>query len=103
MVVNAMFEQIVGRSQAELARLGWAQITHPDDLQEELAKFQLLREGKIPSYSLEKRFIKPDGTYVWVSMVAAPLSSSGSSRFKQYLRNPRHYTAQVDAERPHRE
>lgn len=82
MVVNAMFEQIVGRSQAELARLGWAQITHPDDLQEELAKFQLLREGKIPSYSLEKRFIKPDGTYVWVSMVAAPLSSSASSRFK---------------------
>jgi PAS domain S-box-containing protein len=76
MIVNAVFEEIVGRTQEELCSLGWAHITHPDDLEKDLTKFKLLKEGKIPSYSLEKRFIKPDGTYVWVSMVVAPLTSS---------------------------
>ena len=30
--INPMFEQITGRSKASLLELGWARITHPDDL-----------------------------------------------------------------------
>ncbi|MDD4461872.1 MAG: response regulator, partial [Eubacteriales bacterium] len=34
--INPMLEEITGRSAEELIRLGWAAVTHPDDLAEEL-------------------------------------------------------------------
>ena len=34
--VNPAFEKITGRTKEELMRLGWASITHPDDLEEDL-------------------------------------------------------------------
>ncbi len=42
-------------------KLGWAIITHPDDLQEDLDKYNALQKGIINNYSMEKRFIRPDG------------------------------------------
>lgn len=71
--INAMYEQITGRKKEEMIKLGWAAITHPDDLQENLDKYNQLRQGNIDSYSLEKRFIRPDGSIVWVNMTVAKL------------------------------
>ena len=34
--MNPMFEQITGRTKEELLELGWANITHPDDLEEDI-------------------------------------------------------------------
>ncbi len=70
-IVNQMYEQITGRTKEELLKLGWEKTTHPDDLDEDLRNFKKLRAGKIRSYSLEKRYIKPDGSIVWVNMVVA--------------------------------
>ena len=72
--VNPKFEAITGRSKEELKELGWASITHPDDLVQDMKLFSQLQEGEIPSYSMEKRYLKPDGSYVWVDMVVAPLN-----------------------------
>lgn len=72
--VNPKFEAITGRSKEELKELGWASITHPEDLVRDMKLFSQLQAGKIPSYSMEKRYIKPDGSYVWVDMVVAPLT-----------------------------
>jgi len=71
--VNPRFEAITGRTSQELKAIGWAVITHPDDLEADLTQFKRLQAGEIQSYSLEKRYIKPDGTYVWVSLVVAAL------------------------------
>lgn len=71
--VNPRFEEITGWTSEELKSLGWAAITHPDDLEADLEQFRQLQAGEIPSYSLQKRYIKPDGSAVWVSMVVASL------------------------------
>ena len=61
------------RSTEELVKVSWTEITHPDDLPEDLRQFELFRSGEINGYTMEKRFIKPDGTNVWVSMSISPL------------------------------
>lgn len=75
--INPMYEQITGRTKEELVKLGWAKITHPDDLEEDLENFRRLQAGEIKDYSMEKRIIKPDGSVVWVSMIVAALSPMG--------------------------
>ena len=71
--INPMFQCILGRSTEELVKVSWTEITHPDDLPEDLRQFELFRSGEINGYTMEKRFIKPDGTNVWVSMSISPL------------------------------
>lgn len=72
--INSVFQQIVGRTREEINELGWINITHPDDLQKDLDNFNKLKSGKIKSYSIEKRYVRPDGSIVWVNMVVASLT-----------------------------
>ena len=76
--INPTFESITGWKKEELQRIGWASITHPDDLAEDQRQFQLLKAGKISRYSMDKRYIRPDGSIVWVYMVVSSLSFSYS-------------------------
>lgn len=69
---NPVYMKITGRTSEELATLGWAKITHPDDIEQEMVLYNRLQAGEIDSYSYEKRMLRPDGTYVWVSIVVAP-------------------------------
>lgn len=71
--INPMFEAILARSSQELEQLTWTEITHPEDLQEDLEKFDLFKQRVIAGYSMEKRFIRPDGSSVWTNMKVAPL------------------------------
>lgn len=71
--INTMLEKILGRSKNELSLLSWVDITYPDDLKEELEKFKKLKSGEIDRYSMEKRFIKPDGSNTWVNVVITKL------------------------------
>jgi PAS domain S-box-containing protein len=70
--VNPKFEQILGRNSRELEGLTWTDITHPEDLQEDLAQFARFQAGEIDGYTMEKRFIKPDGSFVWTRMTVSP-------------------------------
>lgn len=71
--INPVFEQITGRTKADIIKLGWTKITHPDDLNEDVENYKKLLAGEISNYRMEKRYIKPDGTVVWVYMVVAPI------------------------------
>ena len=71
--INAMYEEILGRTSSELKKLKWTDVTHPEDLQADLEKFEQFKKGEINSYSMEKRFIRPDGTSVWTNMKVSPL------------------------------
>jgi len=66
--INPTFERILGRSSRELTEVKWPDITHPDDLKPDLDHFELFKSGKTNGYTMEKRFIKPDGSAVWTNM-----------------------------------
>jgi len=77
--VNKMYEKITGRSNEELTGMKWTEITHPDDLKEDISNFEKMKNGEIDSYSMNKRYIKPDGSYAWVNMVVAALQHKNLS------------------------
>lgn len=63
--VNASLCALLGYPMAELTRLTFQQITHPADLDADLALAQRLQEGEIAFYHLEKRFFHRAGHVIW--------------------------------------
>ncbi|HZW49300.1 MAG TPA: PAS domain S-box protein, partial [Bacillota bacterium] len=68
MNMNPMFERILGRTSRDLENIKWTEITHPEDLPADLEKFEQFKNGEINGYSLEKRFLKPNGSSLWTNM-----------------------------------
>jgi len=66
--VNERFCDIVGYTRAELDRLTWTDITHPDDLDADVAQFTRILRGEITHYHLEKRYVRKDGGVVWTEI-----------------------------------
>ncbi|CAK0741889.1 diguanylate cyclase [Gammaproteobacteria bacterium] len=66
--VNQKFCEIVGYSHEELLRLSFQRITHPDDLGSDLAQVERMLQGEINNYFKEKRYIRKDGTTVWINL-----------------------------------
>jgi PAS domain S-box-containing protein len=65
LMMNQRFCDIVGYSEERLLQLKMQDITHPEDLPRNLQLFQrMVTEGE--NFSIEKRYLKPDGTPVWV-------------------------------------
>ena len=67
---NRALCRIVGYSESELRRMTFADITHPEEVSRDLEKARLLGAGRIPSYRVEKRYIRKDGRMIWVSLHA---------------------------------
>jgi PAS domain S-box-containing protein len=66
--VNPTFCRITGYSEAELLAQKVQDITHPDDMEEDLASLQRLLAGEIPSHQMEKRYIHKQGHVVWIQV-----------------------------------
>ncbi len=66
--VNQRFCEIVGYSEAELSRQTSETITHGADWQEHHYNVQKLLSGEVPTFSLEKRYIRKDGQVRWVNL-----------------------------------
>jgi len=71
--VNSRFAKICGRSIEEMSNIDWMQITHPDDIKKDQDNMALLNAGKINEFSMEKRYIHPDGKIIWINMTITPL------------------------------
>ncbi len=65
LLVNNRFCQMLGYSEAELRRRTLQDITHPDDNDESLKGRRQLLAGEISSHTMEKRYIRQDGTIFW--------------------------------------
>jgi PAS domain S-box-containing protein len=72
--VNPRFAEIAGRTIEEMATVDWMSITHPDDVQEDLDNMADLNAGKSTGFNMNKRYIKPDGSQVWINMTIAPIT-----------------------------
>jgi len=53
---------MLGYSREELKATNWVELTHPDDLDDELKEFRRALGGESDGYSREKRFIRKDGS-----------------------------------------
>lgn len=80
-MVNATFFNIIGRKKEDPNTLNWMAITHPDDLKKDLAYYEKFCNGAIDGYSMEKRYLKPDGTVVTADMIIAPLKTDQKSNY----------------------
>ena len=76
--INEEYVRILGRTREELQNLDWKDITHPADLEKDLEFYEKFLRKEIPGYSLEKRYLRGDGSYIWVLMVIAPLQYDDS-------------------------
>ena len=68
LALNERFCQIVGYTQDELRRMTFRDITHPDDVATDIKASLRLVSGEIPTYSTEKRYVRKDGSIVWVML-----------------------------------
>jgi diguanylate cyclase (GGDEF)-like protein/PAS domain S-box-containing protein len=64
--VNGALGALVGRTDEQLLDLTFQDITHPDDLEADLRLVQQLLDGRVATYDIEKRFVRPDGSVTWV-------------------------------------
>jgi PAS domain S-box-containing protein len=69
--VNDRICSMLGYSRDELSGMTWLQVTHPDDASANLEVFNRLIAGEYDSYSLDKRFIRKDGTTFWALVSAS--------------------------------
>jgi PAS domain S-box-containing protein len=71
--VNRALCEIIGYTSAELMALTSQAITHPDDLDANLALARQLARGEIPRIQLVRRYIRKDGAIVDIQLSASIL------------------------------
>ena len=63
--VNPAFCAMLGYSSEELLSSSCARLSHPDDEEREKVLFEELRQQVRPSYRIQKRFFRKDGSQMW--------------------------------------
>ena len=66
MMVNEALCTLVGYTEEALLDVSFQGITHPHDLQADLAYVEQMLEGQRRNYQMEKRYLHADGHIVWV-------------------------------------
>ena len=63
---NLTYRQLVNRSEKQLHQETILSLTHPDDRENCKREIESLVSGEITSFTLDKRYVRPDGVPVWV-------------------------------------
>ncbi len=69
--VNQKLCDILGYSPDELSQMTFQGITHSDDLDADMTQLRRMLADEIQTCSLEKRYIRKDGSLVWVFLTVA--------------------------------
>ena len=86
--VNPSLCELVGYDEEELVGSTFQEITHPDDLDADLAFAQHMLAGEIPSYRMEKRYIHRDGRIVWILLSVSLVRDAAGE--------PLHFVSQIE-------
>jgi len=72
MKINQKYCDIMGYSEAEILLFkSFAEITHPDDLQEDIENTGRLLSGELRTFTMEKRYIRKDGEVIWTNLTVS--------------------------------
>jgi PAS domain S-box-containing protein len=85
--VNRAMCVMLGYTEAELLRVRFQAITHPDDIAGGVSNFERLVAGEVESFELDKRYVRSDGEIVWATLSCSLVRADDGS--------PRHLIAQV--------
>jgi PAS domain S-box-containing protein len=71
MEVNQRLCEILGYAPEELMTKTFVDITHPDDLDEDVTAMKRISAGGLDTYVREKRYRRKDGSVVWANLTVA--------------------------------
>ncbi|HEX5024865.1 MAG TPA: PAS domain S-box protein, partial [Agriterribacter sp.] len=78
--VNDKFCQLVGLSKKRLLQMSLPDVVYPEDLQSNMQLLkECIEEGK--SFTVEKRYMKPDGSLVWVNNSMSLIKGADNQKF----------------------
>ena len=69
--INTKLRDILGYTEEELAEMNFQGITHPDDLEATHEGMRRMLCGALGTFSLEKRYVRKDGAYLWVNVTVS--------------------------------
>jgi PAS domain S-box-containing protein len=76
---NKAFGRIVGWRGNEFVTKSVQDITHPDDLVDDLGHIEQMRQGKIDSYEGEQRYLCKDGSITWARVTTSCVRGNDGS------------------------
>ncbi len=94
---NAAFCKMTSYSEAELNRMTFKEITHPDHQVKDVENIHKLLNGKIPYYKTEKRYITKDDRIIWASLTSTVIRDS-NGEFLYFLSMVEDITERIEAE-----
>jgi diguanylate cyclase (GGDEF)-like protein/PAS domain S-box-containing protein len=83
--VNRMFLNIVGRSREDLKALSLRDITHPEDFEATAENHRRLYAGETDGFTMEKRYLRPDGAQVWVNAKVIKIRGGAEEQYSLSL------------------
>ncbi|HEY8164669.1 MAG TPA: PAS domain S-box protein [Gemmatimonadaceae bacterium] len=66
--VNKRFCEILGYSREDLLKVRLSELTHPSDIARSMQFNNAVKRGELTEYSIDKRYIRYDGTSVWTHL-----------------------------------
>ena len=82
--MNRRFADVLGDTEENLRGRTFTELTFAADRPETADAVGKLLSGKVPSYSLEKRYLRPDGSVVW-SLTSVTLLKDAEGRPQQFI------------------
>jgi PAS domain S-box-containing protein len=76
---NQKFCDLLGRPREEVLQMTIAQATHPDFVAADAEHLYQLQAGEASQYSVEKLYVRGDGSYVWANSTVFPLRNADGS------------------------
>ena len=77
---NPALERMLGYTAEEFQTMRISDFAHPDDAEETERALQARAEGEIEQVRTEKRYIRKDGSLVWVNVIASTVINTNGER-----------------------
>jgi diguanylate cyclase (GGDEF)-like protein/PAS domain S-box-containing protein len=95
--MNAAMSRMLGYTAEELGQRTFADVTHPDDLEANLALTRQLMAGDLSTFTIEKRYVTKGGDPIWVELTVTAVRDDADT-FNYAIAVVRDISARREAE-----